>query len=59
MAVHHLKAAEPEAWDDPAQFGAPQGGPDAAYFGLTWHHPRVRASLFYTSPSGFWQDGGT
>lgn len=42
VAGHHLKAAEPEGWTEPAQFGATQAGPDAADFALTWHHPKVR-----------------
>ena len=45
VAGHHLKAAEPAAWDDPSQFGASQRGSHDADFALTWNHPRIREQL--------------
>ncbi len=44
VAGHHFKAAEPESWENPAEFGTIQ--PDAPeVFALTWPHPKVRAEV--------------
>jgi CRISPR-associated endonuclease/helicase Cas3 len=42
---HHLKAAQPEAFDDHRQFGATQRGSLDADFSLTWNHPKVCGQL--------------
>ena len=45
VAGHHLKAAEPQGFEDARQFGARQAGALGADFALTWNHPKVRDQI--------------